>query len=151
MVKPRGDELWLNNVRINETWQTMFDNVRTPYIMQRWPEIFVEIHPADAKDRGVENSDVVSLSSDRIPVQAGGFYGVMGGYNSFTGLMKAGNIKITKAAISAVAIVTPAIKKGVLRSRAHERRRALWNLYDPGQEMSNPGLDILPFPTNLAS
>ncbi len=113
-IKPKGDELWLINVRINETWQTMFDDIRRPYIRQRWPEMFVEIHPDDAGPKGIESGDVVSLSSDRIPIQTGGFYGVMGGDNSFTGLMKNGHIKITEASISAVAIITPAVKKGVM-------------------------------------
>ncbi|MFQ5883305.1 MAG: arsenate reductase (azurin) large subunit [Candidatus Methylomirabilales bacterium] len=113
-LKPEGDELWLTNTRINETWQTQFDDIRRPYIMQRWPEIFVEIHPDDAKRHGIENGDMVSLTNDRIPSQTGGFYGVMGDDNSFTGLMKNGHIKITKASISAVAIVTPAVKKGVM-------------------------------------
>ncbi|MFQ5848025.1 MAG: arsenate reductase (azurin) large subunit [Candidatus Methylomirabilales bacterium] len=113
-LKPRGDELWLSNVRINETWQTMFDDIRKPYIAQRWPEIFVEIHPDDARPRGIESGDAVSLTNDRIPVQTGGFYGVMADDASFTGLMKNGHIKMTRASISAVAIVTPAVKKGVV-------------------------------------
>ena len=38
----------------------------------------------------------------------------MRGDNSFTGLMKNGHIRMSKASISAVAIVTPAVKKGVM-------------------------------------
>ena len=34
----KGDELWVTNGRINEIWQSGFDDVdRRPYITQRWP------------------------------------------------------------------------------------------------------------------
>ena len=38
-MSPKDDELWHTNGRINEIWQTSFDDVeRRPYINQRWPE-----------------------------------------------------------------------------------------------------------------
>ncbi len=35
--KPQGDELWVLNGRINHIWQTMYDDLRKPYIRDRWP------------------------------------------------------------------------------------------------------------------
>ena len=35
------------------------------YPWQRWPEIFVEIHPDDAQQRGVESGDVVLVKGSR--------------------------------------------------------------------------------------
>ena len=35
-VTPQGDELWVTNGRINELWQSGYDDKRRPYIMQRW-------------------------------------------------------------------------------------------------------------------
>ena len=107
-------ELWITNGRINEIWQSTFDDVqRRPYITQRWPANFLEIHPEDAKARGIERGDEIKAFSDRVPVQVGGFMGVRAGDRSFTQLMKDGHIKLTKASVSAVAIVTPAVRKGV--------------------------------------
>lgn len=73
-MKPKGDELWVTSGRINEFWQSGFDDLeRRPYLRQRWPANFIEIHPDDAKKRGIESGDMVRIESDRIPVQVGGF------------------------------------------------------------------------------
>jgi len=38
-MKPKEDELWMSNGRINEIGQSGFDDVeRRPYITQRWPD-----------------------------------------------------------------------------------------------------------------
>jgi arsenite oxidase large subunit len=73
-MKPVGDELWVTSGRINEFWQSGFDDQqRRPYLRQRWPENFVEIHPVDAAARGIESGDRVVITCDRVPVQVGGF------------------------------------------------------------------------------
>lgn len=73
-MKPTGDELWVTSGRINEFWQSGFDDLkRRPYLRRRWPENFVEIHPDDAKARKIESGDYVVLESDKVPVQVGGF------------------------------------------------------------------------------
>ncbi len=113
-MKPKGDELWATSGRINERWQSGYDDRRRPYIVQRWPENWVEIHPDDAAKRGIENGDYVMLYSDRIPVQTDTIIGIEGDDFTFTKLMENGHIKLEKAAITAVAIVTPALKKGVM-------------------------------------
>ena len=113
-LSPKDDELWSSSGRINERWQSGFDDRRRPYIVQRWPENWVELHPDDAAKRGIESGDYVLLYSDRIPVQVDTIIGVEGDDFTFTKLMENGHIKLEKAAITAVAIVTPALKKGVM-------------------------------------
>ncbi len=113
-LTPRGNELWITNGRINEIWESGFDDYeRRPYTQQRWPMNFVEINPEDAKARGIESGDLVVIQSSRVPVQKDFNLGVKSGEMWFSGLMKRGHIKVVTGQYSAVAIVTPAIRKGV--------------------------------------
>ena len=113
-VKPKDDELWIINGRINEIWQSGFDDVeRRPYITQRWPVNFIEIHPDDASVRGIESGDTIVAESDRVPVQTGGFIAQEVEDLTFSGLLAAGHIEYAEASVSAVAVVTPAVRKGV--------------------------------------
>ena len=113
-LRPKGDELWCTSGRINERWPSGFDDRRRPYIVQRWPENWVEIHPEDAAARGIESGDYVMIYSDRIPAQKDTILGVEPDDFQFSKLMENGHIELSSAAITAVAMVTPAIKKGVL-------------------------------------
>ncbi|VAW83325.1 Assimilatory nitrate reductase large subunit [hydrothermal vent metagenome] len=73
-MQPKGDELWVTTARINEFWQSGFDDqMRRPYLQQRWPDNFLEIHPDDAKARGIESGDIVRIAHDKIPVEVGGY------------------------------------------------------------------------------
>jgi len=73
-IKPKADELWVTSGRINEFWQSGFDDQqRRPYLKQRWPDNFLEIHPDDAKVRGIESGDMLLIESDEVPIQVGGF------------------------------------------------------------------------------
>jgi len=112
-AKPVGDELWVTNGRINELWQSGFDDVRRPYIMARWPYNFIEIHPEDARARGIESGDMVAIENDKVLVQTGSYLGVDERELTFTELMKAGHIKTTTASFTSVAIVTDAVRRGV--------------------------------------
>jgi len=113
-MKPKGDELWISNGRINEIWQSGFDDLlRRPYIRERWPANFMEIHPDDAKARGIENGDMIAAESARIPVQTGGFINVDLQDALFAGLQKNGHIKLVSGKVEAVAIVTDVVKKGM--------------------------------------
>lgn len=50
MLKPRDGEVWVTNMRTNHIWQTAFDDMRKPYIIQRYPHE----HPRDkSKGRGI--------------------------------------------------------------------------------------------------
>ena len=113
-IKPRDGELWVTNGRINEIWQSCFDDVlRRPYISQRWPGNFIEIHPEDAEVRGIESGDTVEVESKRIPVQTGGFIGRNLEDLLFSGLQKAGHIQLVQAKVEAVAVVIPVPRPGV--------------------------------------
>lgn len=114
-IKPKGDELWIANGRINEIWQSGFDDYeRRPYTQQKWPMNFLEIHPDDAHKRGIESGDLVLVASNRVPVQVGFNLGVKSDDMWFSGLMKRGHIKMTQGQFTAVAIVTPVVKQGVV-------------------------------------
>ncbi|MGF1695562.1 arsenate reductase (azurin) large subunit [Vibrio lamellibrachiae] len=123
-LQPKEDELWFSNGRINEIWQSGFDDVeRRAYVIQRWPENWVEIHPEDAKKRGIESGDQVMMYSDRVANFKDTILGVHGDDFQFSSLMKNGHIKLDKAAVTAVAIVTPAVKKGALYANMIDMRQ----------------------------
>ena len=115
-LKPREgeNELWCTSGRINERWQSGFDDRRRPYIVQRWPENWVEIHPEAAKARGIESGDYVMVYSDRVPGQKHTTSGVVAEDFQFSKLMENGHIELSKAAITGIAMVTTIIKKNVL-------------------------------------
>ncbi len=123
-MQPKGDELWVTNGRINEIWQSGFDDQeRRPYITQRWPENFVEIHPDDAAKRGIKSGDRVMIYSNRVPVHKDTILGVKGNDFQFASLLKNGHIKLDKGSVTGIAFVTPAIKKGVLYSNFLDKRQ----------------------------
>ncbi len=123
-LSPKGDELWFSAGRINEVWQSGYDDVeRRPYATQRWPENWVEIHPDDAKTRGIESGDRVMMYSDRVAAEKDTIQGVHGNDFQFSSLMKNGHIELSKAAVTAIAIVTPVVKKGMLYSNMIDMRQ----------------------------
>ncbi|PVZ72473.1 molybdopterin-dependent oxidoreductase [Pelagibaculum spongiae] len=123
-LKPEDDELRFSNGRINEIWQSGFDDVeRRAYTIQRWPENWVEIHPDDAKARGIESGDQVMMYSNRVANFKDTILGVDSDEFQFSTLMKKGHIKLDTAAVTGVAIVTPAVKKGVLYANMIDMRQ----------------------------
>ncbi|MEW5988724.1 MAG: molybdopterin dinucleotide binding domain-containing protein, partial [Chloroflexota bacterium] len=115
---PAKGELWLTSGRINEVWQTSFDDKRKPYLQNRWPDTFVEIHPDDAAQFGIESGDEVRLWSDDVLIQTGGWQMVKGSDYTFTKLMEQGLIRTGRGEVRAVAIVTENIRPGVLFTNA---------------------------------
>lgn len=111
---PAKGELWLTTGRINEFWQSGFDDLRKPYLAARWPTNFVEVHPDDAKPHRIESGDTVRLTNDDVLIQTGGFNRVEADELRFSWLEKNGHIRIGKGAVEAVALVTPAVARGVL-------------------------------------
>jgi arsenite oxidase large subunit len=123
-LQPKSDELWFSNGRINEIWQSGFDDVeRRAYTAQRWPENWVEIHPDDAAARGIEAGDQVMMYSDRVPVFKDTILGIDEDHFQFSTLLERGNIQLDRAAVTAVAMVTPAVKKGVLYANMIDMRQ----------------------------
>lgn len=117
-VKPRAEknEIWVTNGRVNETWQSGFDDRRKPYLNQRWPDNFIIINPLDAKKRGIESGDWVEIHNDTVYVQTGQPQGVLDADLTFNQLMKDGHIKVAEGRFRAVAIVSDEIKEGVAKS-----------------------------------
>jgi len=123
-LQPKEDELWFSNGRVNEIWQSGFDDVeRRAYVQQRWPENWVEIHPEDAKKRGIESGDQVMMYSERVANFKDTILGVKGDDFQFSSLMKNGHIQLDKAAVTAVAIVTSATKQGALYANMIDMRQ----------------------------
>lgn len=52
---------WVNNGRANHGWQTLYDDLRKPYVMGREPLPFVEIHPDDANSLQIAQGDLIEL------------------------------------------------------------------------------------------
>ena len=73
-LAPQADEFWVINGRVNELWQTMYTHKRIPFILDRWPTNALEIHPNDANRLGIQNGDLLSVSSDRVYTQAAGAF-----------------------------------------------------------------------------
>ena len=69
---PQGDELWVTSMRVNEHWQSEFDDLRIPYRHQRFPDSILEINPQDAEARGIKSSDLVIVENDGVLTQTGG-------------------------------------------------------------------------------
>jgi arsenite oxidase large subunit len=74
----------------------------------------VEVNPEDAKARGIESGDMVMIYSNHVPSLKETTLGVEGSDYSFSGQMKNGNVELSEAAVTAVAMVTRAVKKNVL-------------------------------------
>ena len=114
-IKPRAEkgEIWVTNGRINETWQSGFDDLRKPYLSQRWPYPFLIVHPNDAKKKGIEAGDFVQVHNDTVYMQTGQPQGVLDADLNFNNLMKDGHIKTTEGQFVAVAIVSDEMREGV--------------------------------------
>lgn len=89
---PKDGEIWITNGRINELWQTMYDDLRRAAIRKRYPSNFLFINAADAKPRGIESGDLVSVENDLV-------VNVLG--------------EVTKGVLSLVAYVTDEVAPGV--------------------------------------
>ncbi|VAX02208.1 hypothetical protein MNBD_GAMMA19-2279, partial [hydrothermal vent metagenome] len=63
--------------------------------------------------RGIESGDLVMMYNERVPNFKDTILGVFSNDLQFDEALKNGHIELGKAAVTAVALVTPAIKKGV--------------------------------------
>ena len=117
-IKPRAEkgEIWITNGRVNEVWQSGFDDLRKPYLAKRWPWPHIVIHPDDAAPHGIESGDLVEGFNDTVYVQSGEPIGVKEDDLSFTSLMEHGHIKTTTGQFVAVAIVSDEMRPGVAKA-----------------------------------
>lgn len=113
-IKPKDNEVWVINGRINEIWQSGFDDLlRRPMIQNRWPTQFLEIHPDDAIRLGIESGDLVRITNERVPIQ------IMREENQtleeqrFEQLEHRKEIELISAQVEAVAIVQPVPRPSV--------------------------------------
>ena len=78
------DEVWITRGRVNETWQSGFDDRRKPYLAKRWPRPYIFVHPRDVEPRGIVSGDLVEGYNDTVYVQSGRPVGVGDGDLGFS-------------------------------------------------------------------
>ena len=117
-VKPRADkhELWVTNGRINEVWQSGFDDRRKPYTAARGVAQLLFMNEQDAKARGIANGDTVRITNDTVYVQQGMFFGVAADDLDFNSLLAKGHIKVAQGSFEAVAVLDPGMRAGVTKA-----------------------------------
>ena len=69
MLKPaarlKADYKFLiNNGRLNEVWQTWYNNQFDPFITERYPIAIIQMNPGDMKAMGIEPTDIVEVYND---------------------------------------------------------------------------------------
>jgi arsenite oxidase large subunit len=113
-IRPQRDEFWITSGRINELWQSEFDDLRKAYIHRRWPEQWIEMHEQDAARLSLESGDQVRVSNDDVLIQTGGFIAVNKSDNLYANLEKNGHIRIGQGSFEGVLMVTDSVLPGVL-------------------------------------
>ena len=63
-IERGSGELTLNTGRIRDQWHTMTRTGRAARLSSHLAEPFVEVHPVDAENAGLESADIAKLSSD---------------------------------------------------------------------------------------
>lgn len=61
---------WVNNGRSNHVWQTLYHHQLIPFFQDRFPRPYLELHPQDAAELGIESGDLIELSNDMGRVEA---------------------------------------------------------------------------------
>jgi arsenite oxidase large subunit len=117
-ARPRADqgELWITNGRIDEVWQSGFDDRRKPYTAARGVVQMLFIHPRDAAARGISHGDLVRVSNDAVYVQTGMPLGVQAHEQHFDALLAAGHIRVTRGSFEAVAVLDDGMREGVAKA-----------------------------------
>ncbi len=69
LLGPNDDEVWVLTGRANHLWQSLYDDLRKPHLIQRYPVAFLEISPEDADKWDVVSGDMVAVESDRVRTQ----------------------------------------------------------------------------------
>ncbi|MEE9277375.1 MAG: arsenate reductase (azurin) large subunit [Dehalococcoidia bacterium] len=98
LLGPNEDEFWVLSGRVNHLWQSLYDDMRKPHLIQRYPVSFVEMHPDDARRMGVQSGDMLAIESDRVRTQEG---------------------TISSGGFTAVAYVTDEVQPGTIFAMFH--------------------------------
>ncbi|MBI2313801.1 MAG: arsenate reductase (azurin) large subunit [Betaproteobacteria bacterium] len=114
--RPEKGEIWVTNGRVDETWQSGFDDCRKPFTAGRGPHPLIFVNPADAAPQGIESGDRVLVRNDAVYVQTGMPQGVLETDLGFDSLLRNGHIRVTQAEFEAIAIVTADIREGVAKA-----------------------------------
>jgi len=114
--RPEKNELWITNGRINEVWQSGFDDLRKPYTAGRGLPQMLFMNPRDAESRGIGSGDRVQVVNDAVYVQTGMPLGVMESDLNFNSLMAAGHVRIVEGRFEAVAVLDPGMREGVAKA-----------------------------------
>jgi len=69
LLKPAAEQkakykFWINNGRLNEVWQSWFNNQYDKFITDRYPVAIIQMHPDDMAALGVKPTDVVEIYND---------------------------------------------------------------------------------------
>ncbi|MBI3148412.1 MAG: molybdopterin-dependent oxidoreductase [Betaproteobacteria bacterium] len=114
--RPEKNELWITNGRVNENWQSGFDDLRKPYTAARGLPQMLFMNPEDAAARGIASGDRVRVVNDTVYVLTGMPVGVESTDQHFKALLAAGHIKVTQGDFEAVAILDPGMRQGVAKA-----------------------------------
>ncbi len=60
----------INNGRANHVWQSAYLDQKNEFVMDRWPLPFIEMHPEDMADLGLNAGDLVEVTNDNGSTQA---------------------------------------------------------------------------------
>ena len=61
----RPSQLVLNTGRVRDHWHTLTRTGKSPRLSRHTGEPYAELHPTDARERGIEPASLVSVSNDR--------------------------------------------------------------------------------------
>ncbi|MEX2470484.1 MAG: arsenate reductase (azurin) large subunit [Pseudohongiellaceae bacterium] len=98
---------WVNNGRVNELWQSQYNDEHVTYRTQRWPMSLVEVGEADAQRLGIANGDVVELYND---------YGITRGMAHIEPSIREGQLFMLAMGYDGVQgnITTPAVDENII-------------------------------------
>jgi arsenite oxidase large subunit len=114
--RPEKNELWITNGRINEVWQSGFDDLRKPYTAGRGLPQLLFMNPRDAEARGIGNGDRVRVVNDTVYVQTGMPFGVAEDDLYFDRLLAAGHIRAAEGSFEAIVALDPGMREGVAKA-----------------------------------
>ena len=69
LLKPAAEQkakfkFYVNNGRLNEVWQSWFNNQYDKFITDRYPVAIIQMHPQDMSALGIKPTDVVEVYND---------------------------------------------------------------------------------------